>query len=208
MPNFMHERLCGGRVAGIDEAGRGPLAGPVVAAAVMFTVFKLPRALSGLLDDSKRLTPEARDTAFAALRTQSLQGHLVIGIGAASVGEIDQINILQASFLAMRRAVARLPAPPDSVLVDGNQVPPGLACTVRTLVGADGLSLSVAAASIIAKVVRDRAMTRLANRYPDFGWDTNVGYGTPPHLQGLAQRGPTRHHRLSFAPCAQSRLPL
>src|SRR5262245_1391812 len=99
MPNFMHERLCGGRVAGVDEVGRGPLAGPVVAAAVMFTAFKLPRALSGKLDDSKQLTPEDRDIAFAALRAHSLAGHLVIGIGAASVTEIDTINILQATFL-------------------------------------------------------------------------------------------------------------
>jgi ribonuclease HII len=208
MPNFMHERLCGGRVAGIDEAGRGPLAGPVVAAAVMFTEFKLPRALSGKLDDSKQLTPEDRVIAFAALRTHALQGHLVIGVGAASVGEIDKINILQATFLAMRRALGRLPAPPDMVLVDGDRPPPGMGCGIKTLIGGDGLSLSIAAASIIAKVVRDRAMARLHPRYPDFGWDTNVGYGTPPHLQGLAQKGPTRHHRLSFAPVAQGRLPL
>jgi ribonuclease HII len=208
MPNFMHERLAGGRVAGVDEAGRGPLAGPVVAAAVMFAEFKLPRALSGKLDDSKQLTPEDRNIAFAALRAHAQLGHLIIGVGAASVGEIDKINILQATFLAMRRAVARLPAPPDIILVDGDRPPPGLGCGVRTLIGGDGLSLSIAAASIIAKVVRDRAMARLANRYPGFGWDSNVGYGTPPHLQGLAEKGPTRHHRLSFSPCAQARLPL
>jgi ribonuclease HII len=208
MPNFMHERLAGGRVAGVDEAGRGPLAGPVVAAAVMFTEFKLPRALSGKLDDSKQLTPEDRNIAFAALRAHAQLGHLIIGVGAASAGEIDKINILQATFLAMRRAVTRLPARPDMILVDGDRPPPGIGCGVRTLIGGDGLSLSIAAASIIAKVVRDRAMWRLANRYPGFGWDSNVGYGTPPHLQGLAEQGPTRHHRLSFAPCAQARLPL
>jgi ribonuclease HII len=208
MPNFMHERLAGGRVAGVDEAGRGPLAGPVVAAAVMFREFKLPRALSGRLDDSKQLSSEDREIAFFELRRQQLCGVLVVGVGAASVSEIDRINILQATFLAMRRAVSHLPALPDIVLVDGDRPPPAIGCGVKTLVGGDGLSLSIAAASIIAKVVRDRAMTRLSNRYPDFGWDTNVGYGTPPHLQGLAQKGPTRHHRLSFAPCAQGRLPL
>lgn len=208
MPSFLYERRLGGLVAGIDEAGRGPLAGPVVAAAVAFRHLSLPRALSGRLDDSKRLTPEQRATAFAGLRARAQAGEILVGIGAASVAEIDRHNILQATFIAMRRALLHLGATPDAVLVDGNLAPPGFGCRVETLVEGDGRSLSIAAASIVAKVVRDRAMTRLAARYAGFGWQTNAGYGTLEHVEGIARFGPTRHHRLSFWPVAQGRLPL
>jgi ribonuclease HII len=203
MPGFAHERKIGGIVAGIDEAGRGPLAGPVVAACVVLDLGRTTRKLSRALDDSKRLTREERETAFEKLLAARADGIAAIGVGAASVTEIDRINILQATFLAMRRAVARLPMRPDHALIDGDRIPPQLPCAATALVGGDGLSLSIAAASIVAKVVRDRAMTRLAARYPQFGWTTNVGYGTGEHTQALARSGPSRHHRLSFAPCAQ-----
>jgi ribonuclease HII len=203
VPSFAHERKIGGRVAGIDEAGRGPLAGPVVAACVLLDIEHTPRKLQRALDDSKQLSREEREAAFTLLAAARTEGSVSIGVGAASVGEIDRINILQATFLAMRRALARLPVPPDHVLIDGNQLPRDLPCPATALVGGDGLSFSIAAASIVAKVLRDRAMHRLAARYPGFGWMTNVGYGTQRHTQGLAQHGPSPHHRLSFAPCAQ-----
>lgn len=198
MPDYSLESAAGGRVAGIDEAGRGPLAGPVVAAAVVLPR-PVPPALAALLDDSKKLTAARREAAFAALRATA---GAEIGIGAASVAEITRINILQAALLAMRRAVARLAVPPDLALVDGNQ-PPALPCAVRCVVGGDGLSLSIAAASIVAKVVRDRAMARLARRYPGYGWQRNAGYGTAAHRAALLALGATRHHRPGFGPVSQ-----
>ncbi|MGA9868462.1 MAG: ribonuclease HII [Acetobacteraceae bacterium] len=193
MPTFRLERQAGGLVAGVDEVGRGPLAGPVLAAAVIFPA-GVPRRLALLIDDSKRLTPEQRLVAFAAIRAS---GRAEIGVGAASVAEIERLNILHAALLAMCRAVARLPRHPDLALVDGNQ-PPGLPCAVRCVVGGDGLSLSIAAASIVAKVLRDRAMTRLSVRFPGYGWAENAGYGTPEHRAALRRLGPTAHHRPAF----------
>jgi ribonuclease HII len=192
------ERSAGGRVAGVDEAGRGPLAGPVVAAAVVFPA-GVPRRLAGLLDDSKNLTAAERATAYAALLACR---HVEIAVGAASVTEITRLNILHAAMLAMRRAVARLPAAPDLALVDGNYPPP-LGCAVRCVVGGDARCLSIAAASIVAKVVRDRAMARLAPRFPDYGWDSNAGYATATHRDALLRLGATRHHRPTFASVAQ-----
>ncbi|MBI3707126.1 MAG: ribonuclease HII [Proteobacteria bacterium] len=206
MPDFAHERAARGIVAGIDEAGRGPLAGPVVAAAVVLDRKRLPRDLRDAIDDSKKLSRLTRETIFVELRQLTRDGIVTIGIGAASRTEIDTINILQATFLAMRRAVARLGIAPDCVLVDGNRAPPALGCRVTTLIGGDAASLSIAAASIVAKVVRDRAMMRLARRYPDYGWASNVGYGTAAHIAALGRLGPTPHHRLSFEPLAQRSL--
>jgi ribonuclease HII len=206
MPHLEYESALSGRVAGIDEAGRGPLAGPVVAAAVVLPR-RLPRGLRPLLDDSKQLTPAQREAAFAALRRHQAAGVLEIGIGAASVGEILRINILQASLLAMRRAVARLPVPPDFALVDGDRPPP-LDCPVRCVIGGDALCLSIAAASIVAKVVRDRAMARLAVRFPGYGWHSNAGYGTAAHRAALARLGATPHHRPSFGAVRQLALDL
>ncbi len=183
-----------GLVCGIDEAGRGPLAGPVVAAAVILERRRLPRRLRDELDDSKKLSAEAR-AEFAAMLRRCAR----IGIGAASVGEIDRRNILQATFVAMRRAVAALGVTPEIALVDGDRAPP-LPCNVHTVIGGDGLSLSIAAASVIAKVTRDRIMHRLAQRYGGYGWQTNVGYGTAEHQAALRVLGPTPHHRRSFAP--------
>jgi ribonuclease HII len=195
MPDFALEMRCRGVVCGVDEAGRGPLAGPVVAAAVVLDRRRLPRTLRDGLDDSKKLSPEAREEYAALLRRIGVP----IGVGAASVEEIDRRNILRATLLAMGRAVAALKFLPAIALVDGN-VPPPLPCAVKTVIGGDGLSLSIAAASVIAKVTRDRLMRRLAQRYAGYGWQTNVGYATPEHRNAIAALGPTRHHRRSFAP--------
>jgi ribonuclease HII len=193
MPDFAFERTCRGPVCGIDEAGRGPLAGPVVAAAVVLGR-RLPRRLRQGIDDSKKLSPETREE-LASL----LWANAAIGVGAASVAEIDRVNILQASLLAMRRAFAALPLSPAAALIDGNRSPI-LPCVEQTVVGGDGLSLSIAAASIIAKVTRDRLMRALALRYPGYGWEHNMGYPTQEHREALLELGLTPHHRRSFAP--------
>ncbi len=193
MPHFELEAAAGGRVAGVDEVGRGPLAGPVLAAAVVFPM-GVPERLASLLDDSKKLTPARREAAFAALVSS---GRAEIGIGAASIAEIERLNILHAAMLAMLRAVGRLPSLPDLALVDGSY-PPALPCPVRCVVHGDAISLSIAAASIVAKVVRDRAMRRLAIRYPAYGWDRNAGYPTALHRAALGTIGPSPHHRRGF----------
>lgn len=203
MPHYRLESKHGGRVAGVDEAGRGPLAGPVVAACVVFPA-RVPRGLAKLLDDSKKLSEAERNEAYVALlATQGVE----IGVGASSVTEINRINILRASLLAMARAVGRLKAPPDLALVDGNQ-PPTLGCPVECVIGGDGISLSIAAASIVAKVVRDRAMTRLGVRFPVYGWNHNAGYATQFHRNALRLHGATAHHRAAFASVAQLALEL
>ncbi len=193
MPDLALESQHAGRVAGVDEVGRGPLAGPVVAAAVVFPR-GVPESLAALIDDSKRLSPAAREAACAALLAS---GVAEIAVAAASVAEIERLNILAASLLAMRRAVLRLPTAPDFALVDGNR-PPALACPVRCVVGGDALCLSIAAASVVAKVVRDRAMARLHLRFPGYGWASNAGYGTLAHRAALRRLGPTAHHRRTF----------
>jgi ribonuclease HII len=202
MPNLDMELAAGGRVAGVDEAGRGPLAGPVVAAAVILPA-GLSAALANRLDDSKKLSEIQRKTAFDALLASGAE----IGIGAASVDEILKLNILHASMLAMRRAVLRLRIEPDLALIDGNKAPP-LACKVRCVIGGDALCLSIAAASIVAKVTRDRAMQRLAIRFPGYGWDVNAGYATATHRAALHRLGATRHHRAGFGTVAHLRLDL
>jgi ribonuclease HII len=199
MPDFAIERRCTGLVCGIDEAGRGPLAGPVVAAAVVLDPRRFPKSLRGGLDDSKVLTIAEREACYRALLRCVDRGTARIGIGAASVPEIDRINILRAALLAMARAVAVLGVRPDTALVDGNIAPP-LDCTVQTVVDGDALSFSIAAASVVAKVTRDRVMRGLAPRYPAYGWLTNVGYATPKHGEAIRRFGVTRHHRRSFAP--------
>jgi ribonuclease HII len=174
----------------------------VVAAAVVLPR-DVPPDLASLLDDSKKLTPDQRLTAFLALHAS----HAEIAVGAASVTEILRLNILHASMLAMRRAVSRLRAVPDLALVDGNY-PPKLDCAVRCVVGGDALCLSIAAASIVAKIVRDRAMARLAVRFPGYGWEANAGYATASHRAALRRLGPTRHHRATFGTVAQLQLNL
>jgi ribonuclease HII len=189
VPDFSYERAAKCIVAGVDEAGRGPLAGPVVAAAVILDRRRIPRGI----DDSKKLAREDREVLYAKLTS----GAHAVAVGAASVNEIDILNILQATMLAMRRAVARLPVRPELLLIDGDRAPI-VDCATRTVIGGDALCLSIAAASIIAKVVRDRAMRRLAPRYPQFGWHSNVGYAVDEHRAALTAVGPTRHHRRSF----------
>ena len=184
-------------MAGIDEAGRGPLAGPVVAAVAVIDRGAAKRTLLKLIDDSKKLALEAREKAYEAMVAS---GIVQFAVGEATVEEIDRINILQATFLAMRRAVEALALAPDIVLIDGNQLPRGLACKAETIVGGDAHSYSIAAASIFAKVTRDRYMARLSEAFPGYGWETNRGYGSAQHLAALEQLGPTPHHRMSFAP--------
>nr|WP_156964471.1 ribonuclease HII [Methylocapsa aurea] len=179
-------------VAGVDEAGRGPLAGPVAAAAVILDPRNLPRGLN----DSKLLTREAREILFEDIMARAL----AVGVAFASAAEIDSINIRQATFEAMRRALFALSIPPRYVLIDGNDPPPRLSCPGEAIVKGDGAIASIAAASIIAKVTRDRLMARLCARFPVYGFSQHAGYGTPAHLAAIAQHGPSPYHRLSFSP--------
>lgn len=188
----------GGLVAGVDEVGRGPLAGPVVAAAVVFPAFARP--IRGLRD-SKMLPPTKRLRLAALVRRRAL----AVGVGAASVHEIDRWNIRRATILAMRRALAHLPLEPAHVLVDGLPCPE-LGRAHEAIVDGDALCQSIAAASVIAKTVRDLLMSRLAPRYPAYAWASNKGYGTAEHLAALDERGFTVHHRKSFSPVVQLEL--
>jgi ribonuclease HII len=190
-------------LVGVDEVGRGPLAGPVVAAAVVFPP-GCPRGTLRGLRDSKLLPPPRRERLAAKIRARAI----AIGIGAASVAEIDRFNIRRATALAMRRALERVigRVGPVRVLVDGLPFPE-LEVEHDALVDGDAHCASVAAAGIVAKILRDDLMHRLARRHPGYGWDTNVGYGTDAHHDGLLRLGPTRHHRQSFAPVAQIPLP-
>src|SRR3954454_13442233 len=203
VPDFAIERRCEGMVCGIDEAGRGPLAGPVVAAAVVIDRRRFRGELRRVLDDSKALSRELREHCYAGLWAGIAAGIVGIGVGAASAAEIDRINVLCADLLAMRRAAAALEARTGKrlaiALVDGN-VAPSLPCAVRTIVRGDSSSLSIAAASIVAKVTRDRIMRALARRYPGYGWETNAGYPTAEHVAAIRRLGVTPHHRRSFAP--------
>ena len=190
---FEKEAAC--VVCGVDEVGCAPLAGPVVAAAVILPVKGLPRKLSGLVNDSKIVPLPKREAAAAAL-----PDYCVISCGEASVEEIDTLNIYHARMLAMRRAVAGLSVLPELALIDGNATPKELACAARTIVDGDAKCLSIAAASIVAKVRRDGYMRKLAEEFPGYGWETNVGYATRDHRSAMAKLGITPHHRKSFAP--------
>ena len=185
-------------VAGIDEVGRGPLAGPVVAAAVVFPMGAKP--IRGL-DDSKVLTALQREKFAVKIRERAF----AIAVGAASVREIDRLNIRRASILAMERALRRLRFVPAHILVDGLPCPE-LGCDHEAIVDGDARCHSIAAASVIAKVIRDYLMDRLAARHPGYCWETNRGYATPEHLEAIQRLGPTRHHRYSFVPVAQIEL--
>lgn len=185
-------------VIGLDEAGRGPWAGPVVAAAAWLEPSLLPRLLKDRLNDSKKLTPETRASLFEEM---SASDAVIFGIGWASVREIDHLNILAASLLAMQRAVLDLPFEPGHALVDGNRLP-ALSCSGECIVKGDGRSLSIAAASVVAKVTRDQEMARLADIHPEYGWNSNKGYGTADHARALSRYGPTDQHRRSFRPVA------
>lgn len=194
MPDFSLEQRLGDRVAGLDEVGRGPWAGPVVACAAVINRNRFPADLAARLDDSKKLSAARRDELYPAL-----VAHCSHAIAESSVEEIDELNILQASLLAMRRAFESLPVRPEAALVDGNR-DPGLSCTTELVVKGDSRSLSIAAASVIAKVHRDRLMRALAEEFPGYGWERNAGYGVKAHQEALARFGVTPHHRRSFAP--------
>jgi ribonuclease HII len=195
MPHYRYEsrylKTGPGPVAGVDEAGRGPLAGPVVAAAVILDRRRTPKGLN----DSKQLSAHARGALFPCI----MEWAIAVGVGEASVDEIDLVNIRQATHLAMARAVRALSVTASFALVDGNDAP-ALPCPCDTLIDGDARSVSIAAASIIAKVTRDRMMEALHREHPEFGWLTNKGYGTEEHLRALSRHGATRHHRRSFAP--------
>lgn len=177
------------RIAGVDEAGRGPLAGPVVAAAVILP----PGATIFYLDDSKKLTAARRETLYDEIRAVALGS----AVGLCSPAEIDELNIFRAAMKAMRQALGGLPLEPEMVLVDGFPIR-GLSLRQKAIAGGDALSLSIAAASVVAKVTRDRIMDTLHRRYPEYGFAENKGYGTPGHRQALARYGPCPEHRLSF----------
>jgi ribonuclease HII len=191
-------RRVGAVIAGIDEAGRGPLAGPVVAAAVILPIERCPRRLRSELDDSKKLPAERREELHGLLLNCP---EACIGVGRAEVHEIDSVNILNATYRAMGRAVDALARRIDVALVDGDRKPPLAGeIEIETVIGGDGLSLSIAAASIIAKVTRDRLMQVLHQEHPGYGWHTNMGYGTREHFAAMMRLGVTSHHRRSFAP--------
>jgi len=197
-PDFQVERNLLARgiwpVAGIDEAGRGPLAGPVAAAAVILDPRKLPRGL----DDSKRLTPRERERLYEEIMLHAM----AVAVAFASAPEIDRVNIRQATFSAMRRALIALSVAPRHVLIDGNDLPPGLGLPAETIVKGDAAISSIAAASIIAKVTRDRLMRRLCGVYPAYRFSEHFGYATKAHLTAIAAHGPCPFHRLSFRPFA------
>ena len=192
-PDFSEEvRLIQGGarlIAGVDEVGRGPLAGPVTAAAVVLDPGRIPEGLN----DSKVLTAKVRDRLFDQILAVA-----DVSVAHATVKEIDRLNILYASHLAMCRAVAGLRTAPCMALIDGNMIPRDLTCNAVALIGGDGRSVSVAAASIVAKVVRDRIMVDLAQQHPGYGWEKNAGYPTKTHREALLALGVTPHHRRSF----------
>ena len=196
LPHFRRERSLmkrgAGPVAGIDEVGRGPLAGPVCAAAVVLDPARIPKKLN----DSKQLQPDIRETLYDEIMARALS----VGVAFASAAEIDRINIRQATHLAMRRALAGLGTVPGYVLVDGNDLPSCLICEGETLIKGDASSASIAAASIVAKVTRDRLMRRLCAIPPVYGFSRHVGYPTREHLAALADHGACAFHRMSFAP--------
>ena len=193
-------RRSGELIAGVDEAGRGPLAGPVACAAVILD----PRQPIEGLGDSKVLTEAARERLFPIIQQRCLAWQVVL----VEREEIDELNILWATMEGMRRAVAKLAPAATRVLVDGDRVPPGLDCPARCIVGGDALEPAIMAASILAKVTRDRHMLELHERFPHYGFDRNKGYATAVHLAALASHGPCPAHRLSFAPVREQQLPL
>ena len=197
MPDFLHEdqmgRPQGKVICGIDEVGRGPLAGPVIAAAVILPQ-DFPEEICAKIKDSKKMTERMREAIFEPLTRNCL-----FAIAEASVAEIDSINILWATMLAMQRAAEKLTTAIDVALIDGNRAPK-LACKTVPIIKGDDKSFSIAAASIIAKVHRDRLMRKLAEQFPFYGWEHNAGYGTGEHLKALTQHGATEWHRTSFAP--------
>ena len=200
MPDFEWEDKFNTVTVGVDEAGRGPWAGPVVAGAVIIIDRKLDDFLLAGLNDSKKLSAKKREKLYDSLFAAEARGQVAIGIGQASAQEIDESNILQATFEAMRRAVAQLKLQPNCALIDGNQNPKSFPCKSYTVIKGDAKSYSIAAASIVAKVYRDRLMSNLAQKYPYYAFEKNAGYGTAAHIAGLQAHGVTPEHRKSYKP--------
>ena len=200
MPDWKIEDGHRGLICGIDEAGRGPWAGPVVAGAAVFLTREVSPELLAQLNDSKKLSAKKRKYLYELLRQEEQAGHILCGIGEASAAEIDELYNLQATFMAMRRAVENLPQKPDIALIDGNRLPKDFPCANECFIGGDGRSYSIAAASILAKVYRDRLMSEMAKQYPHYGFEKNAGYGTKAHIEGLRQYGVTPQHRRSYRP--------
>ena len=194
-PDYEFERMAQSRgylrIAGVDEVGRGPLAGPVTAAAVVLDPLRIPEGLN----DSKKLTKKARQRLY-----EEIAAVAEVSIAHATVAEIDEINILRASHLAMERALTGLKTPADYALIDGNMIPRGLTLPAEAIIKGDARSQSISAASIMAKVCRDCVMLSLAQQHPGYGWETNAGYGSKSHMSALQKLGPTPHHRRSFKP--------
>ena len=201
MPDFEFENHYDIPVAGIDEAGRGPWAGPVVAGAVIVVDKKLNDFLLGALNDSKKLTPKKREALYESLFAAQEAGQLFIGIREDNAAEIGRENILRDTFMAMQRDAEALKIKPQVALVDGNQTPKNLPCPCRTVIKGDARSYSIAAASIVAKVYRDRLMAKLAEKYPYYGFEKNASYGTAAHIAGLKAYGIIEgQHRKSYRP--------
>ena len=200
MPTFDIENAYTETVVGIDEAGRGPWAGPVVAGAVIILDKNISPYLLNNLDDSKKLSAKKRELLYQELFSEQEKGHLYIGIGEASCQEIDEKNILQATFLAMKRAAEKLKIHPQFAIIDGNQTPKEFVCPTRSIIKGDSKSFSISAASIVAKVYRDKKMQELAKIYPYYGFEKNAGYGTAAHISALKKYGITPEHRRSYKP--------
>ena len=204
LPNLEYELQHSGLVAGVDEAGRAPLAGPVTAAAVILDPNNIPQGIN----DSKKLSVKKRDSLAEQIKATAI----AYSICECNLQEIEELNILHASMLAMQRCVEQLNPEPLHALIDGNRLPKSLPCPATPIIKGDAKSLSIAAASILAKTSRDHLMQKLAEQYPHYGWERNAGYPTPQHLAALDTHGITPHHRRSFAPVrdrlAQGYLPL
>ena len=200
MPSFEIEDEYNGLIAGVDEAGRGPWVGPVVAGCVAFVNRFVDDFLLNNLNDSKKISKKKREQLYDALYAEKEKGNVLIGVGVVSAKEIDEINILNASFLAMKRAIDDANLKPNMVLVDGNREPKNFGCKTRAIVKGDAKSYSISGASIIAKVYRDKLMEEMAKKYPGYGFEKNAGYGTKAHIEGLKQFGVTPEHRKSYAP--------
>ena len=203
MPDLSYENACNaaGLIFGLDEAGRGPWCGPVVAACVCWPNGQVPAELANAINDSKKLSAKKREQLFPKI----MNSNAIVGIGEATAEEIDEINILQASFLAMKRALDSVKEKgyvPAFALIDGNKLPKWN-IPMQAIIGGDAKSLSIAAASIVAKVTRDNIMQELAKEYPQYGWDKNAGYGTKTHIEALEKHGITPHHRKTYAPIAR-----
>lgn len=203
MPDWSEENKYQGLIVGVDEAGRGPWVGPVVAGAVVFFNHDIHPFLLKNLNDSKKISATKREALFEVLQSEAKLKNLAWAVGQASAREIDDLNILQATFEAMRRAVKALPCLPDVALIDGNRNPQNFPCPSYTLIKGDAKSYSVAAASIVAKVYRDNLMKNMALQYPGYGFEKNAGYGTKEHIAALKTLGVTPEHRKSYKPIAE-----